>query len=73
MAESVGPFKKSTKSESARYKAADLLELLELPCAILCFSVEGDYQRNIYMPNVRISKQEEQTCDQSILLSTDRR
>ena len=34
------------------------LQLLELPCEILCFSIEDDYQRNIYVTNsMSVSKQ----------------
>ena len=46
------------------------LQLLELPCVILCSSVEDDYQRNIYVTNVCIEtkpcryEKKEQTCGQ---------
>ena len=46
------------------------LQLLELPCVILCFSAEDDYQRNIYVTNVCIEtksrryEKKEQTCGQ---------
>ena len=46
------------------------LQLSELPCVILCFSLEDDYQRNIYVPNICIEtkscryEKKEQTCGQ---------
>ena len=53
------------------------LQLLELPCVILCFSVEGDYQRNIYVTNVCIEtkscRYEKKRLANAILLSTDQK
>ena len=73
MAETVDPLKKSTKPESANClpntRDTKRLQLLELSCAILYFSIEDDYERNTYVTNVcietkscRSEKKKEQTC-----------